>query len=174
MGRGSTTPGKSTGGTWTLYHGSPNANITQFDESLMGRNTSSGEHFIFFTDDKTFADEFSYERLPGSSMFYNKRGNKGAVYSSEVTMKKPLDFRNLSDKDMDNLIKLDIIGDLTKDKIKYLLSGNEHQSLKARINLNNIKNYGYDGFIAKVDIRGKALEYAVVSSKQIKNIKKAR
>lgn len=174
MAKGSRGGKRASGGTWTLYHGSPEVNITQFDETLMGRNTSSGEHFIFFTDDKAFADEFSYERLPGNSMFYNKRGNKGVVYSSEVSMKKPLDFRNLSDKDMDNLIKLDIIGDLTKDKIKYLLSGGEHQALKARINLNDIKSYGYDGFIAKLDIKGKALEYAVVSSKQIKNIKKVR
>ena len=92
----------------TLYHGSPNADIEEFDLSRAGTNTQTGEKLIFFTDSKQMADDFSYERLEGSSMFTNRRGKKGRVYEVDVEMKNPLDFRNLSDKDIENILKLDI------------------------------------------------------------------
>lgn len=152
----------------TLYHGSPNTDIKEFDMKRAGQNTSSGEKLLFFTDSKQMADDFSYERLEGSSKFFQVRGKKGRVYEVDVEMKNPLDFRKLSDKDMDNMIKLDVDGILTKETIKNL-SGKNHQLLKASLELTSesLKELGYDGLIANTGKAGhNSLEYAVVDSKQ--------
>lgn len=157
----------------TLYHGSPNTDIEEFDMSRAGQNTSSGEKLLFFTDSKQMADDFSYERLEGSSKFFQKRGKKGRVYEVDVEMKNPLDFRKLSDTDIENIIKLDEDGILTKDMVKQM-AGN-HQLLKTSLDLRaeRLKELGYDGFIANTGKAGhNSLEYAVVDSKQAR-IKKS-
>lgn len=158
----------------TLYHGSPATDIEEFDMSRAGTNTSSGEKLLFFTDSKQMAEDFSYERLEGSSKFFQRRGKKGRVYEVDVEMKNPLDFRNLSDKDIDNLIKLDPDGLLTKEVVQRL-SGN-HQLLKASLDLSaeSLKKLGYDGLIANTGKAGhNSLEYAVVDSSQAKILKAA-
>lgn len=158
----------------TLYHGSPETDIEEFDINRAGKNTSSGEKLIYFTDSKQMADDFSYERLEGSTMFTNRRGKKGRVYEVDVEMKNPLDFRNLSDKDIDNILKLDIDGILTKDMVKMYAQKN-HQLLKSGLELTaeSLKSLGYDGLIANTGKAGhNSLEYAVIDSKQAK-IKKS-
>ena len=158
----------------TLYHGSPNTDIEEFDINRAGENTSSGEKLIFFTDSKQTADDFSYERLEGSTAFTQQRGKKGRVYEVDVEMKHPLDFRNLSDLDIENILQLDADGLLTPDLVKQL-SGN-HQLLKASLKLDakTLKNLGYDGIIANMGKDGhNALEYAVVDSSQTRIIKAA-
>lgn len=152
----------------TLYHGSPNKDIKEFDMSRAGQNTSSGEKLLFFTDSKQMADDFSYERLDGSSKYMQRRGEKGRVYEVDVEMKNPLDFRKLSDKDIDNILKLDSEGLLTKQEIKRYAESN-HQLLKAGLTLtaDSLKGLGYDGLIANTGKAGhNSLEYAVVDSKQ--------
>ena len=154
----------------TLYHGSPETDIEEFDIGRAGKNTSSGEKLIYFTDSKQMADDFSYERLDGSTMFTNRRGKKGRVYEVDVEMKNPLDFRNLSDTDIDNILKLDIDGILTKDMVKMYAQKN-HQLLKSglEITAESLKSLGYDGLIANTGKAGhNSLEYAVVDSKQAK------
>lgn len=151
----------------TLYHGSPATDIEEFDMSRAGANTSSGEKLLFFTDSKQLAEDFSYERLEGSTKYFQRRGEKGRVYEVDVEMKNPLDFRNLSDKDIDNILKLDIEGVLTREDV-ISLSGN-HQLLKTNLDLRaeSLKKLGYDGLIANTGKAGHyALEYAVVDSKQ--------
>ena len=151
----------------TLYHGSPATDIEEFDMSRAGQNTSSGEKLLFFTDSKQLAEDFSYERLEGSTKYFQRRGEKGRVYEVDVEIKNPLDFRNLSDKDIDNILKLDIEGVLTREDVKEL-SGN-HQLLKTNLDLRaeSLKKLGYDGLIANTGKAGHyALEYAVVDSKQ--------
>lgn len=151
----------------TLYHGSPAKDIEEFDMSRAGANTSSGEKLLFFTDSKQLAEDFSYERLEGSTKYFQRRGEKGRVYEVDVEMKNPLDLRNLSDKDIDNILKLDIEGVLTREEVKSL-SGN-HQLLKTNLDLRaeSLKKLGYDGLIANTGKAGHyALEYAVVDSKQ--------
>lgn len=163
--------GKSKGGTkieaktYALFHGSPKADIQEFDIEKAGSNTNSGEKFLFFTDSKQMADDFSHERLPTSSMFMNQKGQKGKVYEVDVTMKKPLDLTNPSSNDIKNLIKLSD-GELDETMIKRYSGGN-NQILKSYINLNDITKYGYDGFIAKMNRNGDK-EYAVVNGKQVK------
>lgn len=157
----------------TLYHGSPNTDIEEFDMSRAGQNTSSGEKLLFFTDSKQMTDDFSYERLEGSSKFFQQRGEKGRVYEVDVEMKNPLDFRNLSDKDIDNILKLDEEGLLTKQEVQRYAQSN-HQLLKAGLLLtsDSLKELGYDGLIANTGKAGhNSLEYAVVDSKQAKIIK---
>ena len=135
--------------------------------SRAGANTSSGEKLLFFTDSKQLAEDFSYERLEGSTKYFQRRGEKGRVYEVDVEIKNPLDFRNLSDKDIDNILKLDIEGILTREDVKSL-SGN-HQLLKTNLDLRaeSLKKLGYDGLIANTGKAGHyALEYAVVDSKQ--------
>lgn len=159
----------------TLYHGSPATDIEEFDINRAGENTSSGEKLIFFTDSLKTAEDFSYERLEGSTAFTQQRGKKGRVYEVDVEMKHPLDFRNLSDLDIDNILQLDADGLLTRDLVKQL-SGN-HQLLKAslKIDAQTLKNLGYDGIIANMGKDGhNALEYGVVDSKQTRIVKSAR
>ena len=166
--------GSEKGFKGTLYHGSPNKDIKEFDMSRAGQNTSSGEKLLFFTDSKQMADDFSYERLEGSSKFFQQRGKKGRVYEVDVEMKNPLDLRKLSDKDIDNILKLDSDGILTKETVKQYANSN-HQLLKAGLNLtsDSLKELGYDGLIANTGKAGhNSLEYAVVDSKQAK-IKKS-
>ncbi len=156
----------------TLYHGSPATDIDEFDINRAGENTNSGEKLLFFTDSPRTAEDFSYERMEGSTAFTQKRGKKGRVYEVDVQMKNPLDFRNLTDLDIDNILQLDADGLLTKDLVKQL-SGN-HQLLKASLKLDakSLKNLGYDGLIANMGKDGhNALEYAVVDSKQTRIIK---
>ena len=151
----------------TLYHGSPATDIEEFDMSRAGANTSSGEKLLYFTDSKQLAEDFSYERLEGSTKYFQRRGEKGRVYEVDVEIKNPLDFRNLSDKDIDNILKLDVEGILTREEV-ISLSGN-HQLLKTNLDLRaeSLKKLGYDGLIANTGKAGHyALEYAVVDSKQ--------
>ena len=158
----------------TLYHGSPNTDIKEFDMKRAGQNTSSGEKLLFFTDSKQMADDFSYERLEGSSKFFQERGKKGRVYEVDVEMKNPLDFRKLNDKDIDNILKLDEEGLLTKDMVQRYANSN-HQLLKAGLTLtsDSLKNLGYDGLIANTGKAGhNSIEYAVIDSSQAK-IKKS-
>ena len=84
-------------------------------------------------------------------------------------MEKPLDLTNLSKKDVSNVIKMSD-GELDADMVSRFSSGN-NQLLKSYINLDKITDYGYDGFIAKMNRNGDK-EYAVVSNKQVKIKKK--
>ena len=152
--------------TYALFHGSPSTDIEEFDITKAGENTDSGEKLLFFTDSKSVADEFSYERLESSkSMFLNEKGKKGKIYEVDVTMKKPLDLTNPTKTDIQNLIKLSN-GELDENMIIQFSKGN-NQLLKSYIDLNNITKFGYDGIIAKMNKKGDK-EYAVVSSKQVK------
>lgn len=162
--------GASSGGgkTYHLYHGSPNASIDSFDIEKAGTNTSTGEKFLFFTDSKEMADDFSYERIPSTrSMFLDVKGKQGKIYDVDVTMKHPLDFTNLTKKDMANIKKMQYdYSNLTDDRIK-MLSENNNQLFKVEIDISRITEFGYDGFIAKMNRKGDK-EYAVVNNKQVK------
>lgn len=168
-----TTSGGGASFSGTLLHGSPNKGIKEFDISRAGSNTGSGEKLLFFTNDKDLADDFSYERLPGSTKFVNVRGEKGEVYRTKVQMKKPLDFRNLSDDDIKAIKELDADGILSSDDIKMLAGMKNHGSLKAALDLRPeaLKRLGYDGIIANT-VNGKT-EFAVIDSKQTKILNKS-
>ena len=164
------TESESTGFSGTLYHGSPNKDIKELDIEQAGKNVSSGEKLLFFTDSKQMADDFSYQRLEGSTRFSNEKGEKGRVYEVDVKMKKPLDLRKLSDKDIDNIMDMAQDEFLTKDMIKQM-SAKNNQLLKPYMDLRPdvLSKYGYDGFIANA---GKgSTEYAVISNSQAKIVR---
>ena len=170
MGRGSS---KAGGGgmvvkTYALFHGSPNANIDAFDIEKAGTNTSTGEKFLFFTDSQEMADEFSYERIANpKTMFLDIRGQKGRVYEVDVTMKHPLDFTDLSKKDIENIKKMKYDYSNMTDSLIQTYSQHNNQMFKTEIDLTQLTKYGYDGFIAKMNKKGDK-EYAVVSNDQVK------
>ena len=168
-----TTSGGGASFSGTLLHGSPNKGIKEFDINRAGSNTGSGEKLLFFTNDKQMADDFSYERLPGSTKFMNVRGKKGEVYRTKVKMKKPLDFRNLSDDDIKAIKELDADGILTDKDIKMMAGMKNHGSLKAGLDLRpeTLSRLGYDGIIANAG-NGRT-EFAVIDSKQTKIIHKS-
>ena len=153
-----------------LYHGSPNKDIEELDIARAGSNVSSGEKLLFFTDSKQMADDFSYQRLEGSSRFSDAKGEKGRVYEVDVKIKKPLDLRNLSDKDIDNIKDMANDDLLTSDFVRQC-SAKNNQLLKPYLDLRPevLSRYGYDGFIANA---GKgATEYAVISNEQAKIVR---
>lgn len=160
----------------TFYHGSPNKNITEFDINQAGKNTSSGEHALYFTDSPEVADEFSYERLPSDSMFVNNRGAKGRVYPVNLAMDNPLDLSNLSDKQIEELWqyasplgKLDGKEKFIKNMKAFRDYGND-QLIKTNLDLDKLANSQYDGFTARMypNQDNQAREYAVFDNSKVK------
>lgn len=168
-----TTSGGGASFSGVLLHGSPHKGIKEFDISRAGSNTGSGEKLLFFTNDKQMADDFSYERLPGSTKFMNVKGKKGEVYRTKVNMKKPLDLRNLSDDDIKAVRELDAEGILSDSDIKMMAGMKNHGSLKAALDLRpeTLSRLGYDGLIANAG-NGRT-EFAVIDSKQTKILNKS-
>lgn len=156
----------------SLYHGSPNVDITEFDINKSGQNTMSAEYGIYFTDSKKSADDFSYERIETDSMFFDKKGKKGKVYEAYLNLEKPLDFRKLSKQEISDLYEyashlgqLDGKETFIENMTKWQQIGN-HQLMKGNLDLKKLSNK-YDGFIAKMDVKNNELEYVVFNPKQV-------
>ena len=160
------------GNLLSLYHGSPNTDITEFDINKSGQNTMSAEYGIYFTDSEKSADDFSYERIETDSMFFDKKGKKGKVYEAYLNLEKPLDFRKLSKKEISDLYEyashlgqLDGKETFIENMTKWQQIGN-HQLMKGNLDLKKLSNK-YDGFIAKMDVKNNELEYVVFDPKQV-------
>ena len=157
----------------TLYHGSPNKNIKNFDINLSGSNTMSSEYGIFLTDSEKFANDFSYQRIETNSMFVDKKGEQGKVYEVKINVKKPLDLSK--EKDFDKLYeyasglgKLDGKETFKKNMKNWQKIGN-HQLMKGNLDLKKIAKSGkYDVVIAKLQVQGNEKEYIVFDSKKVK------
>lgn len=159
----------------TYYHGSPETDITEFDINRAGKNTRSGEKAIYFTDDPATAEEFSYERTPTDSLFFDKKGRKGGVYEANLDMKNTLDLGNLSDAQIEELWqyasplgKLDGKEGFIKD-MKHLRQVGNDQLIKSKLDLSALANSPYDSFQAKMypgenDIR----EYGIFDASKAK------
>lgn len=161
----------------TFYHGSPNKNITEFDINQAGKNTSSGEHALYFTDSPEVADEFSYERLPSDSMFVDNRGAKGRVYPVNLEMNNPLDLDNLTDAQIRELWQyasplgqLDGQEKFIKNLTEFRDVAHNGQLTKTLLDLDKLKNSPYDGFTARMypNQDNQAREYAVFDNSKVK------
>ena len=161
----------------TFYHGSPNKNITEFDINQAGKNTSSGERALYFTDSPEVADEFSYERLPSDSMFVNNRGAKGRVYPVNLEMNNPLDLDNLTDAQIRELWQyasplgqLDGQEKFIKNLTEFRDAAHNGQLTKTLLDLDKLKNSPYDGFTARMypNQDNQAREYAVFDNSKVK------
>lgn len=157
----------------TVYHGSPATNIEEFDINLSGKNTRSGERGIFFLDNKTAAEEFSYERIPTDSIFIDQKGKKGTVYEGYLNIEKPLDLGNSSPEELwkfrNSLSDVDGKERFIKDVTKLQNIGNE-QLIKTKIDLSKVEGSDYDGVIAKMDVQGTDREYICFKSGQFKSV----
>ena len=160
-----------------VYHGTPNVGFTVFDTNKSSSNTQSGEYGIFFTDSKDFADDFSYERIPTDSMFFDQKGKKGNIYTAYLNAKNVLDFANLNEQEINELYnyaseigKIDGKEKFVENMKKWQQIGN-HQLMKGNLNLKEIAdNSNYDGIKAKLNVQGNENEYIVFNSNQVKNV----
>lgn len=166
----------------TFYHGSPNKNITEFDINQAGRNTSSGERALYFTDSPEVADEFSYERLPSDSMFVDNRGAKGRVYPVNLEMNNPLDLDNLTDAQIRELWQyasplgqLDGQEKFIKNLTEFRDAAHNGQLTKTLLDLDKLANSPYDGFTARMypNQADQAREYAVFDNSKVKMLEDA-
>lgn len=181
-----------------LYHGTPSTTleITVFDSSKASNNYGE-DTLIYATDSREMAEMFSMDTTEGSLNFTRKlTGTKGKVYPLYMRLEHPMDFRNLTEEDMDTLIQAHIeyekdrgeTENLTEEELrkKYLeeikkdstfgvdFVKDRHLGLLVHPRYIHIfKEHGYDGIICPMEewngIKG-ALEYAVISSNQIKSI----
>lgn len=160
----------------TLYHGSPNANITEFDINQAGKNTRSGERALYFTDSPEVADEFSYERIPTDSLFVENRGAKGKVYPVNLEMNNPLDLDNLTDAQIDELWPYaSQMGswqgkDVFTRDLKNWRDVNNAQLIKGYLDMDKLASSPYDGFMARMypNQDNQAREYAVFDNSKVK------
>ena len=161
----------------TFYHGSPNKNITEFDVNQAGKNTSSGEHALYFTDSPQVADDFSYERLPGDSMFIENKGAKGRVYPVNLEMNNPLDLDNLSDAQIRELWEyasplgqLDGQEKFIRNLTDWRDNAHNAQLTKGYLDLDKLRDSQYDGFTARMypNQENQAREYAVFDNSKVK------
>lgn len=161
----------------TFYHGSPNKNITEFDINQAGKNTSSGERALYFTDSPQVADDFSYERLPGDSMFVENKGAKGRVYPVNLEMNNPLDLDNLSDAQIRELWEyasplgqLDGQEKFIRNLTDWRDNAHNAQLTKGYLDLDKLRDSQYDGFMARMypNQDNQAREYAVFDNSKVK------
>lgn len=180
-----------------LYHGTPSTTpeITEFDSSKASNNYGE-DTLIYATDSKEMAEFFSMDTTEGSLNFTKKlTGNKGKVYPLYMRLEHPMDFRNLTDRDIEALTQAYIeykrdLGE-SKDNIEDIKNKykeeikkdfefgvdfvkDRHLSYLVHPKYIHIfKEYGYDGIICPMrEQEGikDALEYAVISPNQIKSI----
>lgn len=165
------------GNPMTLYHGSPNKNITSFDINQAGKNTSSGEHALYFTDSPQVADDFSYERLPSDSMFIENKGAKGRVYPVNLEMNNPLDLDNLTDAQIRELWEyasplgqLDGQEKFIRNLTDWRDNAHNAQLTKGYLDLDKLRDSQYDGFMARMypNQDNQAREYAVFDNSKVK------
>ena len=188
----------SAGNPLILYHGTPSTTpeITVFDSSKASNNYGE-DTLIYATDSKEMAETFSMDTTEGSLNFTRKlTGTKGKVYPLYMRLEHPMDFRNLTEEDMDTLIQAHIeyrkdrgeTENLTEEELKkkYLeeikkdstfgadFVKDRHLGLLVHPRYIHIfKEHGYDGIICPMEEWNgikEALEYAVISSNQIKSI----
>lgn len=156
------------GNLLVVYHGSPSTNITVFDKSKGGQHTGAYEDkaMFWFTDNKKFADDFSYEMEPGSSAFRYTRGRKGTVYAGYLNIENMFDLTNPTPEMMEYLN--DKIGE---ERTKKLFEYGNHQAIKFDIDYADLANMGFDGIKARLYTyrqNNDAVEYGVFDSNQFK------
>lgn len=159
----------------TFYHGSPKTDIKQFDSEKAGSNTLSDFEGIFFTDNKEFADDFSYEQLEGNSAFTRRKGKKGSVYEVDLEMTNPLNLNELTKEQIEdittNYMKDTGFGkEQSKKWFKEYLDYKNPQGAKMYIDFQKlIKDGKYDGYIADLGGTYKGSnEYVIFKGNQAK------
>ena len=177
-----------------VHHGSPKFEGDRFNKERTGKSINYGEKDIFCTtQDMTWAKRFSYPASPGSYSFtikpdYSKPGD---ILSGFLNLRHPLDFFHLTDKDWENIknMALDTYfednvrrnsEEWVKEKKMVNNEYKNHQDIKFSISTHikeefgtfgqQLKRYGYDGYIALMDNHETAVEYCFLEPNQFKSI----
>ncbi len=173
-----------------FFHGTPKS-FDSYDINEKERTNNGEQGLAWFTDSKKTADSFSYEKLDSNkSSFIQEKGQKGIVKQANLIMQQPLDLRNLSDRDMQNLWTLPGLkkefasyNEFT-DKMRHwseignsrlmkvtILSSVENPVKEYNKHIRVLQKMGYDGIIADMGKEyNHAIEYGVFDTKQIKEI----
>ena len=157
-----------------LYHGSPNKSITALDNTGVRRINGGEPGYIYATDGYDMAEEFSREKFRGQSNLSVILGDTGRVYPVYMRMENPLDFRNLTDTDIDNMVAAARKYSQFKNTVPAQLEkartdkGMAQQYLKREAEdlVSHLEEYGYDGLISEAR-KGGPYEYAVISPSQV-------
>lgn len=180
-----------------VHHGSPKFIGNKFNKGFVSRSANYGEEGVFCTtQDKEWAERFSYPAYQGSIPGVTVKLDKtkpGDILSGFLNLRHPLDLQHLTKNDLENIWKMTVeqmhsVGmkkwgseedhEEWLNTMKRLLSIPNHQMIKFNIGKggtvpfgNLLKKYGYDGFIARMDTTGTALEYCFLHPNQFKSIK---
>ena len=176
-----------------VHHGSPKFEGDKFNKEKIGGSINGGESGVFCTtQDMSWAKRFSYPAKQGSSSFSVKldTSKPGDILSGFLKLEHPLDFFHLSKNDWNNIISMardTYFGELIdrnpekwfNDRIEAISIGN-HQFVKHDISSaiktefgnfgEQLKRYGYDGYIALMDNNKNAVEYCFIEPNQFKSI----
>lgn len=176
-----------------VYHGSPKFIGNSFNKEYVGKSMNYGESGVFCTtQDMSWAKRFSYPISQGSSIFSVKldTSKKGDILSGFLKLEHPLDFFHLTEQDWKNIMNMacDTYFEETikrnpekwfNDRKKAIIIGN-HQFVKFDISNaikeeygnfgEQLKRYGYDGYIALMDNKNNAVEYCFIEPNQFKSI----
>lgn len=157
-----------------LYHGSLNENITEFSPEFAGQASSVPERIIYFTNNLDTAKDFSSERVPTESMFFERKtGREGTVYEVYLDVKKPFDLRSMDAK------QEKLLGDLLAQQfgiegergLEWVKNAKQnHQIVKTVLNDTILEENGYDGLIAEMYMGTGIFEYGVIRPEQIKSV----
>ena len=176
-----------------VHHGSPKFIGDKFNKSYIGKSMNIGEGGVFCTtQDMDWAKRFSYPASQGSTSFSVKldTSKQGDILSGFLNIRHPLNFFNLTEEDYNNMWQMvietkkeqgfDNWEDNKKkwfDECQELLKIGNHQLIKFDLcggwrNFGEIlKQYGYDGYIAKMNPKDSAVEYCFIGPNQFKSIK---
>ena len=153
------------GNPLVVYHGSPVIGIDEFNPSGA---INGGEGLIYATRDRNVATEYSQRYNQLSAFTRVPTGEFGEVYPVYMSLKNPLDLKNLTEHDKQVL--LDAYKQTWKAKdaektFNEVLEAKNYEYLKAMADrvIRNLSEYGYDGLITPT-------EYAAVRPEQVKMV----
>lgn len=166
------------GNLLTVYRGEPTKGKTEYIAKKGGGNKENNEYGIYFTNSKDFAKDFAFERIQDpNDIFFEKKGKEGELKESYLNITNPLNLGTISREEISNLYdyasdigKLDGKETFINNMLNWQRIGN-HQLMKMNLDMKKIAdNTIYDGLIAKLNVQGDEIEYAVFNSNQIKNV----
>lgn len=166
------------GNLLTVYRGEPTKGKTEYIAKKGGGNKENNEYGIYFTNSKDFAKDFAFERIQDpNDIFFVKKGKEGELKESYLNITNPLNLGTISREEISNLYdyasdmgKLDGKETFINNMLNWQRIGN-HQLMKMNLDMKKIAdNTTYDGLIAKLNVQGDEIEYAVFNSNQIKDV----
>lgn len=152
--------------------------FSSFDIGKAGANTQAhdAKAGAFFTPDNAMANWFTKTREfdPMTGQVKEIPGINPATYSVYLSMKNPLDLRNMPLEQAQHLIDSGLVGDMTarelRDSTRNMAGSKDWQQFFAT-RTGALKDAGYDGILNNVKFGGKKnQEYIAFEPTQIKSV----